>query len=263
MSKVLVAKKAPTRKESAKLRRAKKTQAAMSLASGTLGLTALGTMGAAAALRRPSLARHVKFVKDPKKTAEKLTGTTAGLVTAGAGVGGAGSLNFARVQNQEANRLPNLPKKRVVKSFGGGTMDFGLSNVRQGESVVSKAYDPERSRRKRLDAYATGSAGVGGGALGLGLLTGRDTVRGVRSAAREWGDASAAMNNKVDGNKRPRYSVAANKYARGMKHMSAASRSGGKTAALGALGVAGLVGSDRIREYSRGKGRTYGQRRYS
>lgn len=112
-----MAKNLTAREENVRLRRAKKQQAAMSLASGGLGLGALGTLGASAALKRPQLVRHLKYVKTPEESSKKLLATSAALTTTGAGVGGAGSLNFARVQNQEANKLPKKVSKAMPRAL--------------------------------------------------------------------------------------------------------------------------------------------------
>lgn len=135
----------PTREENYRLRRAKKQQAAMSLASGALGLGALGTLGASAALKRPHLARQVKFVKDPQKQSRSLLGTSAALTTTGAGVGGAGSLNFARVQNQEANRLP----KRVKKSAWDEEIEkkFNMNRTRNLVSEVKRVRGDAKAKK--------------------------------------------------------------------------------------------------------------------
>lgn len=374
----------PKRTESARMRRAKKAQAGLSLTSGAMGLGALGTMGAATALKNPRVAAKVA---DAAGKSGKLTGASAGLTTSAAGVGGLGSLNFARVSNQEANRLPKMkdgrivfPNKNVSKSFEGvGMMDFGLSNVRQGQSVLvpqpvsksniteyqrrsrdsrrttnrgkniagaggaaitgaavigsrygapvgmqtlnaakavrgaanltargtkaqraavpgatsaalkknpygaavlggaglmgaggataatgrinekrndrkisnlrrqrsavgkARAYDPERSRNRRLDHYSTASAAAGGATLAGGA------AQGAKSAN------SFGISRKLAANQKP---------GAALRFMSGGLKSGGKAAGLGLAGTGMIVGADRIKSYQKGRGATYNKRSF-
>lgn len=88
------------------LAKEKRVQAAISLAGAGLGLSALGTKGGATAVRQlarraPAIASKLRLTP---KVADKLDRTSVGLVTTGAGVGGAGGIHFARLQRNEAKR---------------------------------------------------------------------------------------------------------------------------------------------------------------
>ena len=118
-------------------------------------------------------------------------------------------------------------KTTFIKSEGG--MDFGLGRVRQGE--ISKAYDPERNRAKRLDRYNAG-ANMGAGALGAASgVVGAHTFRQVRALK---GKKTVSV---------PKLRVTG--------------RNAAVTAALGIGAVGAAVGADRIKSYKRGNGRTY------
>ena len=98
--------------------------------------------------------------------------------------------------------------------------------ARQRKARVTKAYDPERNRQRRLDHWSTASA-VGAGATGTGaLIFGRKAAPGVKR-------------------------FASTKYGKGsLKSLGAATALG-----VGATGLA--VGSDRIRSYKKGRGRSH------
>lgn len=90
--------------ESRKIKRLKQTQAGLSLTGSMLGLSALGLKGAAGAQAR-------KAVKGYGATRSAAIGRSARLdrasnqaLTVGAGVGGAGGINFAALQRREARR---------------------------------------------------------------------------------------------------------------------------------------------------------------
>lgn len=111
------------------LARRKRIQAHLSVAGGTLGLTALGAKGAGLALGRAGKAVH----------AVKADKTAIGILTGGAGLGGVGAFNFAATQKAEAAGV----KPKMV--------------------LVKKAYNPERNRERRANVY-TGAAIAGTGA---------------------------------------------------------------------------------------------------
>jgi hypothetical protein len=150
-----------------KLRAQKKVQAGTSIAGSTIGLTGLGML--AASKKYPHLLDTL-----PKVTA------------VGAGIGGVGGFNFASIQNKESKlRGPKqnvyvVRNKRQIKNIKTGlepvkkgidTMDFGLSDVHQGESVVQKRYSAEGNRQKRLDHYST-AAKLGSTTLGTAAAYG-------------------------------------------------------------------------------------------
>lgn len=107
----------------------KRVQAGLSTAGAILGLSALATKGGSVAVRQtlkraPEAARTLKMTPKVADTAEK---TSIGLVTAGAGVGGAGGLKFASLQRKEAKKE---------------------------ERGLAKAYDPARAEDRRLQMAA-------------------------------------------------------------------------------------------------------------
>lgn len=59
-------------------------------------------------------------------------------------------------------------------------MDFGLDSVNQGgwEYVSKRTFDPERSRKNRLEGYQTAGHVGGGVAAGAGAASGVHRVRG-------------------------------------------------------------------------------------
>lgn len=181
-----VSKRQLTLSESEKLRRAKKFNVATSTASGLLGVGALGALGAT---RAPGVAARIgRGAKTAQKLQRAGNKATVPLSAASLGVGGVGSLNFARVQNQEANALRR--RKNVRKNMDGniGYVDFGLSSVRQGDArkVLQAPEDNEilqefaeiskMSDRKLHDLRDMGmtTAGIGGATMvGASLLARR------------------------------------------------------------------------------------------
>lgn len=122
----------------ASIRRRKKIQGNISIAGGTLGLTALGAKGGSVALAGGRAGRLLK-VKANHQMSQKLKDASTGLTTLGAGIGGLGAYNFASYTKAEARKRP----RQAVKKNSGGLMDFGLSGVEQGSAEryeeVSKA----------------------------------------------------------------------------------------------------------------------------
>lgn len=171
--------------DEARLRRAKKMSVGTSTASGALGV---GALGALVATRAPSLAPRIGMsaarAKRIKDSADK---ATVPLSAASLGVGGVGSLNFARVQNQEANKLPKLsdlkPRKRVRKSYGA---DFGLSGVSQGQGNAELIYKRKdwknisEHQRRAADARRTRRGGSQVAALGGSAVMGAAAMAASR-----------------------------------------------------------------------------------
>jgi len=102
----------------AEIRRRKKIQGAVSRTTGTLGLASLGAFGASKIpgakfmtktprLRRVAASINTKKAKD----------TALGLSTAGAGIGGAASYNFAAYTNAEGRKRGPI-KKTGTSAFG-------------------------------------------------------------------------------------------------------------------------------------------------
>lgn len=198
--------------DSASLKRAKRTQAGLSATSGTLGIGALGALGASAALKSPRAASRIaartgKSTAQLNRSADKAKGASAGLTTVGAGVGGLGSMNLARVNLQEANAIPtpsNPLRRRLNKSLNQNQTvqhnSQALYNLRRRKSTarpkpnvvkgfsaeeitehVAKNYNQHRANASRRNKdRAMNVAGLGGaamvGAAGLGA------VRGVKVA---------------------------------------------------------------------------------
>lgn len=106
----------------AKLRRKKKAQAHISQATGALGLSGLAALGASKMPKSMAM-KAIKIVpKSQRKniTRQGLGGASTGLVTTGAGIGGAGSFNFATIQNQESRKRgpQQVKKSHAISAFG-------------------------------------------------------------------------------------------------------------------------------------------------
>ena len=100
----------PTQQENRKLRHQKRAQSVLSYGTAATGLSALGLKGASSVVSRgklklPAKVPGSKLLLRPKKAAKKLNRASVGILTAGAGLGGVGSLNFASIQNQEAKKI--------------------------------------------------------------------------------------------------------------------------------------------------------------
>jgi hypothetical protein len=96
---------------------------------------------------------------------------------------------------------------------------------------VSKAYDPERKRLRRVDAY---NAGANMGAGALGAASGAQAVKVTRDLKKLSGRKTVPV-----------------------KSLHAAGKGAAVTAGLGLASVGAAVSADRIKQYRRGNGRTY------
>jgi len=182
------------------LRHRKKIQGRISQATGALGLASVGAFGASKlpgakvltktpALRRLGASRAMNSI-DPKKAKD----AALGLSTAGAGIGGAGSFNFASYTNAESRKRKQAVP--VTKSHEGIEMGYYGEEgrpiklptievpIEKAWSAVATNYDPEAKRQKRSKNYETaleiGSAGAAGGAAaeaGTGLAMGAKNKR--------------------------------------------------------------------------------------
>lgn len=103
----------------AEIRRRKKVQGTISRTTGALGLTSLAAFSAA---RGAKSAKAVKAIPALKKINPNKADTLAlGSSTAGAGIGGAGSFNFASYTSAESRkRGPRQPVKKAsnISAFG-------------------------------------------------------------------------------------------------------------------------------------------------
>jgi hypothetical protein len=159
------------------LRAHKKASAGLSVATSTMGIAALGAVGARAgagrAVKVAQRAGRLKHVTPDQVKAfrGKSTGISAGLTTGSAGLGGVGGYNYAAIQNAES--------KRSVKK-----MDDGLG--------IWKAMTPEQRKINRSNAKITQEhtqkhvmrglgAGLAGGAAGAAIAV---NPRAVKSIAR-------------------------------------------------------------------------------
>ena len=314
-----VSKAAKPVQSDASIRRRKKLQGNISIAGGTLGLTALGLKGGSVARAGGRAGKLLKITPN-KKLSNKLKDASTGVTTLGAGIGGLGAYNFAsytkaearkrgpikkRFEMDEISKAAKLPKvpgfargtsrrvsdsgmhfsekvgvrtpfntpstklsvsrdvrikgdkyeqlvstkktrakltplgKDVATGVGAGTAlggSYSLYNRRKKK--VSKAYDPERKRQRRLDNAAT-SLAAGAGAAGLGAAKfGRDA----------YGKKISLPGNKVGHSGLRAKSLPA--YKAGVKNS-------GKAGALGLTAVGLAVGSDRVRSYKKGRGGRY------
>lgn len=209
---------------------------------------ALGSKNSTTRSMAPSIASGT--VKDNPYGTAVLGGATA--MGAGGATALGGRINEKRHDRAVANlrRKRSVAKSASVSSGYSGGMDFGLSNVRQGQNVVSKAYDPERSRQRRMDNAST-ALSAGAGALGLGAgMKASDAVtnfrqsRATESAARQGGSGSG------------RRAVAAlNLHKKGLKAT-------GKAGALGAGAAGSLMAAEQIQRYKKGRGASYNKRSF-
>jgi hypothetical protein len=112
---------------------------------------------------------------------------------------------------------------------------------------IGKAYDPERNRRRRLDHWSTASA-VGAGATGTGaLVVGRKAIG--KPSKQVWqtkGKVHTKVTTKPTG-----------LYANSGKEVRGAVKGLGRAGALGVTAAGLAIGSDRIRQYKKGRGRSY------
>lgn len=242
-------------KENKSLIRAKRTAVATSLTSGALGLGSLGALGASAALKRPEIARQVATrvpkLKNTADVSRKLGSAAVVGTTASAGIGGAGSLNFAGVQAKEARKLK---EETMRKSYTPG-LDFGTSGVHQGENVEiiekrNKRFDGEKKRERRLELYSQGSTAAGGGLLtGAGVMGAKAVGQkpGTRWKPTKPGSATYQATDFAGTGLR---STQKAQWLKGAKQA-------GKAGAVGLTGVGALVAGDRIKQYRKGKGRAW------
>jgi hypothetical protein len=139
----------------AEIRRRKKVQGYVSRTTGALGLASLGAFGAS---KIPGSARAVRLVPKAKKINQKKAENWAlGTSTAGAGIGGAGSFNFASYTAAEGRKM-----KPVAK------IDF--SKVGNWKTIDQREQSQRRSRKAMRAAGA--GFGIGAGALALGVKRG-------------------------------------------------------------------------------------------
>lgn len=175
------------------VKRRKGIQAHISETTGALGLGSLGAFTAAKLGGKSKVAlRAQKAVPKLKKiNPDKATNASVGMSAAAGGIGGVGAFNFARYTKAEADKGKKPVSKSIVDFPLGGEVGHNEENIskaapepafvpRRREPVVKsattsafgvdhvgKAYDSERSRMKRADAYKT-TADVGAGALASG-----------------------------------------------------------------------------------------------
>lgn len=184
------------------LGRRKRIQAHISQAGSTAGLTSLGLLGASVVAGRKG-----------KEVAHRLRAASVNTGIVGAGIGGVGGFNFARIQSEEARKreMPQQPKK--VK-------------------LAKRAYDPERNRQNRQKGYATGLAvGAGGaaGASGANATVGGYRLVQARSEGKQaQRSTGAAWEAKAEGD---RHLAAAAREAKAKKSGSAARARGARVQA--------------------------------
>lgn len=95
----------------------KRVQAGLSVATATLGLTALATKGGAGLVRQAAKkAPQAKALK-LKRVADKMDSHNSALLTTGAGLGGIAGFNSASISRKEADEIPKKPRKPVIKNW--------------------------------------------------------------------------------------------------------------------------------------------------
>jgi hypothetical protein len=189
----------------AEIRRRKKAQGHISQTTGALGLASLGAFGAsklpgAKMLAKPGLRRIGPAAN--KINSEKAKGAALGLSTAGAGIGGAGSFNFASYTGAEARKKKRPAMPTVAKSAG---IEPGLAGevgiAKEWKPSASK-FDAERSRMKRAGAYedigTVAAGGLAAGATHQGTKAGGQLLRNraVDPRARNLPNVRSAMGTR-------------------------------------------------------------------
>lgn len=176
------------------LQRRKKVQGALGTTAAAVGLTAFGAKTGARLL--PKITKG--GVKG-KSYAKHLDRAADHVLFAGAGIGGTAGLHQGSLYRQES-------KQKIVKALSDGRNAKDPSNwakespgaaqiklaARQkkllaGAKLVAKAYDPERSRRRRSKGYEAAAAT---GAVGLGAAAARPNTKLVVRGMKESRDAS-------------------------------------------------------------------------
>ena len=174
----------------AEIRRRKKLQGHISQTTGTLGLASLGAYTASKIpgakvltktprLRRLGASRAINAI-NPKKA----EGAALGLSTAGAGIGGAGSYNFAAYTGAESRKRKMQPVKKELGMemgyYGEEGRPIKLPEIKvpieKAWSPSASNYNPEVSRRKRNQVTEVAAAGAAGG---LGGASARRLHQGI------------------------------------------------------------------------------------
>lgn len=158
------------------------------------------------------------------------TGALGGMVT---GATAAGIKNNKDLKARRANRN----RSRVKKDFSTG-IDFGTAGSAEGVNLemVSKAYDPERKRGRRMENYRDAANVLGGAAIGASALT----------AARTGQKAKRIMDSGKDG-----------LTPKKLNRLKPLGKPATAAAAGAALGAGALVTGSRIDSYRKGNGRPY------
>jgi len=183
------------------IRHRKKIQGHLSQTTGVLGLSSLGAFAASKAPGAKVLAKTPRLARAASKiNPKKAEGAALGLSTAGAGIGGAGSFNFAAYTGAESKkRKPAMPVTKRGTTTG-LTGDVGVyGEIGKKWEPSSSKYDSEKSRMKRAQAYedvggpATGvlAAGAGGKGVQAGKLL--RTNRKIKVSARNLPNVRRAM----------------------------------------------------------------------
>ena len=157
----------------AQLRRRKKAQAKFSEGSAIAGLTGLGLIAA-----KPGLKRLPKIIGKIPQTKKAETGErwskhahNAAIYSgiAATGIGGAGSINFARIQNDEARRRPIAKYERLdERTKIGRNFEAYSAYSPQRYAPQNRGARPEHSRRRRQKFYTPALIAGGAGSIAAG-----------------------------------------------------------------------------------------------
>ena len=148
------------------------------------------------------------------------------------------------------NRRMRTHAAKEIHNFAQGSHKTGVIHDDQGNSLkmVKKAYDPERNRQKRLDRYATG-ASVASGTAAFGALH-----QGTKAVGRKPYTTEKTVKGAVKTVKH----AGTGMFAGGKGKVPVRSlKQAGVAAGLGATAAGLAIGSERIRSYKQGKGRSY------
>jgi hypothetical protein len=218
----------------AEIKRRKKIQGAVSRTTGTLGLASLGAFTTARlGGKGTSALKAQKAIPALKRINPAVADKVAlGTSTAGAGIGGASSFNFAAYTSAEGRK--RQPVKKNVET----TMDMGHyaeEGIAKNWEPTARNYSPEANRKRRAKAYevgTAGAAGVAGGASLVRLAEGQAIASDGRAGRLKASQESRVKNPSV---KAQRYldGVAARKTAVKAKRVSAG-KAGAAAVGLGA-----------------------------
>lgn len=219
----------------AEIRRRKKAQGHISQATGALGLASVGAFGASK-LPGSKLARKVPRLK--KINEQKAKDLALGTSTLGAGIGGAGSFNFASYTNAESRKRKSMVQKSYISPFEDALYSASdseeIAKVGNWKTIEQREMSQGRSRKTMRGAGVVAGAGAGLAAMGM--------KNGGGAAFKQVGGAMKNVNAIHNAAKTPKLKRVADQASVVRRHIKGAM--GGDPHGAGATLVgAGLVGT--------------------